>query len=100
MSLADAAFGEMDAVLFDTFGEAVAVQRGTDAAVAVRVVLERGVERLGDYGQVAGRVTTASFLNSEWIPKPGDVLQLASGDRKVEAIDRDDGKVTVAVLYG
>lgn len=100
MSLADATFDEMDAVLFDEFGESITVQRGADAAVPVRVVLQRGVERYGDYGQVVARVTTASFLNSEWMPVQGDVLHLATGDREVESIDNDDGKVTVVVLHG
>lgn len=100
MSRADADFAAMDAVLFDEFGESVTVQRGAAAAVAVRVVLERGVAKLGDYGQVVARVTTAMFLNAEWVPLQGDVLNLATGNRKVESVSDDDGFVTTVVLHG
>lgn len=100
MSLADAVFVDMDDTLFAEFGESVTVQRGVAAAVPVRVVIERGVEKLGDYGQVVARVTTAMFLNSEWVPLQGDVLNLATGDRKVDEITDDDGYVTTAVLHG
>lgn len=100
MSEADAIFEGMDDDLFVDFGDDATVQRGAAAAVPVRVVLTRGVEKLGDYGQVIARVTTAMFRNREWQPKQGDVLTLASGTRKVDTIDSDDGLVTVAVLHG
>ncbi|GAB3755172.1 head-tail joining protein [Lysobacter olei] len=99
MSQADAAFADMDDVLFDEFGEAVTVARGATTA-PVRVVLTRGVERLGDYGQVVARVTTAMFINSEWQPAQGDLLHLATGDRKIESVIDDDGLVTTVVLHG
>lgn len=96
----DTAAASMDAELFDAFGTDTTVQRGTDAAVPVRVVLTLGVARLGDYGQVVATVTTADFRNSEWQPRRDDVLQLAGGDRAIESITSDDGAVTQAVLYG
>lgn len=99
MSRADAAFADMDDVLFDELGEAATVTRGATSA-PVRVVLTRGVERLGDYGQVVARVTTAMFINSEWQPAQGDVLHLVTGDRKVDSVDADDGFVTTVVLHG
>lgn len=100
MSDFDAAVADMDAVLFDAFGEDATAQRGADAPVSVRVVLTRGVERFGDYGQVVGRVTVADLRNSVWVAKPGDVLHLASGDRTVASIESDDGVVTRVVLHG
>lgn len=100
MSDADAAFEGMDDDLFAAFGDDVTVQRAAAAAVPVRVVLVRGVEKLGDYGQVVARVTTAMFRNREWQPQQGDVLTLTTGARKVDTIDSDDGFVTVVVLHG
>lgn len=100
MSEFDALAASMDASLFETFGEDATVSRGAGDPVPVRVVITRGVERFGDYGQVVGRVTVADIRNSEWVAKPGDVLQLASGARTVEAVDKDDGYVNSAVLHG
>lgn len=100
MSDFDAIASSMDASLFEAFGEDATVVRGADAPVPVRVVITRGVERFGDYGQVVGRVTVADVRNSEWVAKPGDVLQLASGARTVEAVDKDDGYVNSVVLHG
>lgn len=98
MSDFDIAAAGMDDVLFEAFGEDATVVRGSDDAVPVRVVIERGVEVFGDYGQCIGRVTHTSFRNVEWTPRKGDQLTLASGTRKVEAISSDDGFVTKAVL--
>lgn len=102
MSRFDAAIADMDDVLFDEFGagDGVTVTRGAAAAVPVRVVLQRGVAKLGDYGQVVARVTTAMFINTEWVPQQGDVLNLADGDRKVDSIGDDDGYATTVVLHG
>lgn len=100
MSQADAAFASMDDTLFDVFGDAGTVQRGADPAVAVRVVLTRGAARFGEYGQMAGRVTTADFLAAEWQPQSGDVLTAGALVRKVESIESDDGHVVRVVLYG
>lgn len=100
MSEFDALAAGMDASLFETFGEDATVSRGVGAPVPVRVVITRGVERFGEYGQVVGRVTVADIRNSEWVAKPGDVLQLTSGARTVEAVDKDDGYVNSVVLHG
>jgi hypothetical protein len=100
VSEADAIFEGMDDDLFVAFGDDGTVQRGAAAAVAARVVLTRGVEKLGEYGQVVARVTTAMFRNREWVPVKGDVLVVAGVTRKVDTIDSDDGLVTVAVLHG
>lgn len=100
MSEFDDAMAAADLDLFDAFGQDATVQRGAAAAVDVRVVLEDGVQVLGDYGQVVGTVTQASFINDQWEPQQGDVLALASGTRKVDKIVENDGLVTTVVLHG
>lgn len=100
MSDFDAEIAAMDETLFDEFGDDATVQRGADAPVALRVFVERGVEKLGDYGQVVARVTKVTFRNSEWIPQQGDVVSLPGLTRKVESTELDDGYVTTAVLNG
>lgn len=100
MSAVSAAFEGMDDDLFAAFGEDATVQRGAAAAMPTRVVLTRGVEKLGEYGQVVARVTTAMFRNREWEPRQGDVLTSPAGVQKVGSIESDDGFVTVVVLHG
>jgi mannose/fructose/N-acetylgalactosamine-specific phosphotransferase system component IIC len=87
VSAFDAAVADMDASLFEVMGDAATVQRGTGAPVPVRVVVARPVAKLGQYGQVVARVTTALFRNSEWQPEQADVLTLSDGARKVASID-------------
>ena len=100
MSEFDAAIAGADAALFDAFGVATTVQRGTGDAVDVRVVITRGVKRFGEYGQIVGHVTTVDFRNAQWAPQAGDVLHLAEGDRTVQVLDADDGQVARVVLHG
>jgi hypothetical protein len=95
-----AAFVDAHASLMDALGTDATVQRGSDAAVPVRVVVRDGVSRLGQYGQVVGRNTVVSFLRSQWQPKREDVLTLDGVARKVEAIDEDDGIAVTVVLHG
>lgn len=96
----DAAIAGADDALFDAFGTDSTVQRGVADVVDVRVVITRGVQRYGEYGQVVGRVTTVDFRNAQWVPRPGDVLHLGEGDRSVQSIEADDGQVTRVVLHG
>jgi hypothetical protein len=96
----DAAFQAMDADLFAAFGQSATVVRGTAAPVAVTVVIDRGVAKLGEFGQVIGRVTHASFRLAEWQPRVGDVLAFGSESHSIVAIDADDGFVVQAVLHG
>lgn len=93
-------FAGMDEILFDEFGQDGSVQRGLGAPVPVRVVIDEGVERLGDYGQVVGRVAVASFMAPQWRPKQGDVLTVSAWSRPVASIDQDDGFVVRAVMHG
>jgi hypothetical protein len=96
----DAAVADMDVDLFEVMGDDATVQRGAGTPEPVRVVVARNVAKLGEYGQVVARVTTALFRNSEWQPQQGDLLTLTDGARKVASIDADDGYVTTAVLHG
>lgn len=99
MSL-DPRFAAMDDVLFDEFGVDGTVQRGAAAPVAVRLIIDEGVVRLGEYGQVIGQVTVASFKVPQWRPLPGDVVTVDGLARKVDDLDSDDGYVAKAVLHG
>jgi hypothetical protein len=76
------------------------IQRGTDQPVALRVVVDDGVAKVGQYGQVIGRVSKVSFLRAEWPPARGDILTIDGQARKIEAIDSDDGYIVEAVLHG
>jgi len=96
----DAMVADMDEALFSELGGTVTLTRAAAAPVPVQVVLTRGVAIMGEYGQIVARVTTATFRNSEWMPAPGDVLNFATGARKVDSITDDDGYVTTAVLHG
>jgi len=93
-------FADAHVDLFDALGIDAFVQRGTDAAVPVRVVVEDGVARVGDYGQVIGRNTLANFLRAQWVPARGDLLTIDGNTRKVESTDTDDGIVARVVLHG
>jgi len=98
----DTAIAGMHTSLFDAFGVDGGVVRGTDAAVPVRVVINRNTEKFGDYGQVTGRITTADFLSAQWIPKQGDVVTITGSGEvlKVEKKHADDGFVATAVIHG
>lgn len=100
MNDAAAVFAEAHVDLFDALGVDAFVQRGTDAAVPARVVVEDGVARVGEYGQVVGRNTHVSFLRAQWVPVRGDLLTIDGATRKVESIDTDDGIVARVVLHG
>lgn len=86
--------------LFDRFADACVITRGAAAPVTTRVILEDGVEQIGEYGRVIGRATRASFIKSEWDPQRGDVISVDSTLRPVESIDNDDGLVVQVVLHG
>lgn len=93
-------YDAMTSELFGEFADSCTVQRGADPAVASRCVIEKGVERVGQYGQVIGSVTHASFIKTEWDPQPRDVVTIDGNARKIEAIDVDDGLVVKVVLHG
>ena len=90
--------------LFDAFGVDATVQRGADAPVPVRIVVERNVVRLGEYGQVVARVDTVDVMLTQWQPQRGDVVawadQLGTHSKALTAEIEDDGFVAKAVLHG
>jgi hypothetical protein len=98
----DTAVADMDASLFEVMGDDATVQRGAGAPQPVRVVVARNQAKLGEYGKVVARLTTALFRNSQWEPQQGDVLTLTDGARRVASIDAEqsDDYVTMAVLHG
>ena len=100
MTNASAVFAEAHVDLFDALGVDAFVQRGSDADVPVRVVVEDGVARVGEFGQVIGRNTCVNFLRVQWVPMRGDLVTIDGAGRKVESIDTDDGIVVRVVLHG
>lgn len=104
MSFDDFALAEMHVDLFAAFGTDALVQRGAAPALPVRIVVDRGVERMGEYGTVIGRVDQVSFLVSQWQPLQGDVLtwadRLGMHTKAVESLVENDGFVAMAVLHG
>jgi hypothetical protein len=92
-------FASMHARLFDTFAVDGTVVRGASPPVAVKVIIDRSVETLGDYGKVLTTVATASFLTTQWVPKQGDVIHIGSEVKKVDKLHSDDGFVARAVLH-
>lgn len=96
----NAAFANAGARILADIGEDVIVQHGTDPALTVRALVEDGVARIGQYGNVIGRQTKLTFLRSDFIPQRGDTVTLNGIDRKIEAIDTDDGFIVEAVLHG
>lgn len=100
VNVARDAFACMHAALFDRLAEPCNVQRGTDAPVTVRAIIDDGVARVGQYGNVIGRQTKVTFLRDEWQPQRGDFVIIDDTARKVETIDTDDGFIVEAVLHG
>lgn len=94
----NAAFDPMQSALFDQLADPCTVTRGAAQPVASRCIVEDGVARLGEYGQVIGRVRMVSFIKSEWDPARGDVVTIDGTAQTVEAIEEDDGLVVKVVL--
>lgn len=104
MAFDDDVFAPMHDAMFDTFGYDATVQRGIDAALPVRIIVNRNQEQLGDYGRVVARVTTIDMLAAQWTPQDGDVIawtdRWGAHSQKVERPLENDGFVAKAVLYG
>lgn len=100
MNVADAHFQCADAKLFDVFATPCSIARGIVPGFGGRCIVDDGVAKIGQYGQVIGRVTKVSFIKSEWDPARGDVVTIDGVARKVEALDTDDGRIVGVVLHG
>lgn len=99
--MADAAFADMHADLFQVFGRDAFVQRGADAAVPVVVVLDQGVQRYGSNGEVVATVDVVSFQALEWVPQGGDLVTIGAGwSKRVDTLQDNDGFVSTAVMHG
>lgn len=91
--------------LFDEFGCDGKVSRAGAEPVPVRIIIDRTASRIGDYGQVVGRMTTATFMRAQWSPAQDDVLewedQLGAHKLQVEnPANEDDGFAVTVVLHG
>ncbi len=104
MSFDDTIVADMHDALFDAFGIYATVQRPPALPVPVRVVVDRGVERVGEFGTVVGRVDQVSFMVAEWQPRQGDLVEwvdrLGLHSKAVESLLENDGFVAMAVLHG
>lgn len=96
----DPAFAAAHDALFAVFGEAALIRRGRAAPTPVRVVITYNVREFGDYSQGLSRVTTVKFLNAQWLPRTGDLLDLTTGRFRIDRLVQDDGVVTETVLHG
>lgn len=90
--------------MFDAVGVDATVQRGAAAPVPLRIVVNRNVARLGEYGQVVAHVQTVDLQLAQWHPQQGDVIawtdHLGTHSKALTAEIEDDGFVATAVLHG
>lgn len=90
--------------LYAAFGVDALVTRGTEVGVPVRIIVNRGEVRLGEYGQAVGLVDSVSFLYEQWKPRQGDVVawsdRLGDHAKRVERPRRDDGLEVEVTLNG
>lgn len=100
MSDFDDALSDLHLDLFNEFGQPATVVRAGAGPVPVIVVLDREARQVGEYSEAVAMVDTVSFRTAEWAPRPGDVVTTSRGDRRIDAIDAEDGYVTTAVLHG
>jgi hypothetical protein len=94
----NAQFASMHDGLFDQFADACTVVRGAAGPVTTRCIVDQGVAKLGDVGQVIGRVTRLSFIKAEWDPARGDVVTFDGLTQTIEAIENDDGIVVECIV--
>lgn len=94
------AFSTMDDVVFDTLAVVAQVQRRPNPSERTLLVVRDGVERLGEFQQVVGRVRHVIARNREWLFRRGDEVTLDGRTQPVEGLVRDDGLVNEAVLHG
>lgn len=90
----------MHADLFELEGVDATVQRGADAPVPVRVILEEGRQVFGEYGQTVGQVRIAHFLVAQFLPAEPDVLTVGASSWAIDSVPKNDGLVAEAVLRG
>ena len=92
--------------LYAAFGKDATVTRGVAAPVKVRVVINRGTQVLGDYGQVVARVDHVLFQATQWTPQAGDIVAwtdiLGSFSKAIEGAPTaiSNGLEWEAVLHG
>ena len=101
----DDTFAASDLVdIYETFGEDAMVTRALAGPVPVRIVVDRNQERLGDHGQVIGRVDRVRCMVAQWTFAQGDRIawtdRLGAHDKQVEGSTDNDGLESYGVLHG
>lgn len=90
--------------LYAEYGVDATVQRGADAPVPVRVIVDYAVRTMGELGQMVGEQDQASFMVAQWRPAKGDVLVWANrfgpATKRVTSLITDDGLEAVVVIRG
>lgn len=90
--------------IYEVTGIDATVTRGAAAPVPVRIVVDRNQERIGDAGQVIGRVDRVRCQVSQWTFDRGDhvawIDRLGSHTKRVESEAENDGLESFGVLYG
>ncbi|HRQ47775.1 MAG TPA: hypothetical protein PK725_12550 [Rhodocyclaceae bacterium] len=89
-------------LMFADHGIDATYTTGTDDPVPCRVMEDRNVEVIGDYGQAIDRRTALSFIAAQ-VPAPvrgAVVAELAPGTRvwKIDRVIEDDGDVVQALV--
>lgn len=85
--------------LIQDAGEPAVVTRG-GTPIDVRVIVEDGVEQMGEFNQVVGRRRVVTFRKAQFAPRRGDQVTVRNETGTVESIDSDDGYLVGAVLNG
>lgn len=100
----DDGLADMHDDLFAEYGVPAQVFRVGVLIAEPRIIVDRNVARVGEFGQVIGRMDTVSSLVPEWSPREGDrvlwIDRVGANDKPVESLLEDDGFVAKAVLHG
>lgn len=90
--------------IYEEFGIDALVTRGAADAVPVRIVIDRNQERLGELGQVVGRIDRVRCMATQWTFAQGDVVawtdRFGAQTKPVELENENDGMESFGVLHG
>lgn len=101
----DDTFAASDLVdVYDTFGVAATVKRGTADPVPLRIVVDRNQARFGEMGQVIARIDRVRCQVSQWTFAQRDEVtwtdRLGTHTKRVETEEENDGLESFGVLHG
>lgn len=90
--------------MYGVFGIDATVTRGTDPAKPLRIILTRGVEHVGEFGQVVGLLDQVSCMRADWVFRQDDLLawtdEFGAHSKRVESQKSGDSLESVGVLHG